>query len=204
MLHRHWFSCILYAAFSVLHAAADHHTCEWQGPGTLSPEKYGYILFCRAPITILNTTHAEYVCPSVYWLRIMVADYGFLRPETLEVATPCGHKGFARGSQCDYHTWGVCDAPSDRTRDPSTFNCKFIGRKDDCEWPVTFPTSAYAPVSVDIWMKLRGGSLRWCGSLELVEPSEGDTVTVRGATRRSSAILSSTLTKRVACLSLFA
>lgn len=141
-----------------LRSAADHYTCDWQGPGLLSPESYGtYQLFCRAPKIEINSTHAQYICPSPIVLYALAADYGFLAPGKLEFSTPCGGGGYGTNFDCGYHTWALCDAPAGKDNDPSTFNCRYMGRMDDCEWPITYANSANAPKSVDIWRKKEGG-----------------------------------------------
>lgn len=85
---------------------AKHRICSWQDQGLLSPAHYGYIRFCLANLTRYNETQGGYFC----WNSSEhVADYGFLGPQKLEFASPCGTGGYARDYWCEsMQYWGVC------------------------------------------------------------------------------------------------
>lgn len=141
-----------------LHAiavVATHSQCLWQDQGKLSPSLYGYNNFCTPVKHAVNTTHSQYFCRRRAEgmganTTVLVADYGYLAPQTLEFASPCSH-GYA--PDCDVHFWGVCTEAADLGKDRNqTFSCRYLGRRDDCEWPVKLDKS---PDRISIWSKRR-------------------------------------------------
>ncbi|PWN24453.1 hypothetical protein BDZ90DRAFT_235005 [Jaminaea rosea] len=141
---------LLLITLGLVLTAADHFTCTWQDQGTLSPSKYGYTLYCDAPVTRINDTHAKYICTSSIFFglghtSIRVADWGFLGPNVLEFANPCGRKGYA---DCEWRYWGLCNGTADAKADMSNVLCRYMGHHDDCSWPVN---PAHAPDRVQIW-----------------------------------------------------
>lgn len=63
----------------------------------------------------------------------MVADWGYLQPRTLELATPCNGGGYA--PDCSLSHWAVC--PNNEAAVVG-WNCYYWSEWDDCEWPKLF------------------------------------------------------------------
>ncbi|CAO1632647.1 unnamed protein product [Jaminaea pallidilutea] len=75
----------------------------------------------------------------------MVADWNKLKPNVLEIATPCGTGGYAFGGpkrECISDTFVVCLEGGN--------NCFGLGKHDDCEWPDAFK---YPPASLRVYYK---------------------------------------------------
>ena len=65
---------------------ADHKICSWHDAGDESPSKYYYQRYCLANPKVQNDSHVRYFCPPDDNNRHqdLIADYGWLKPETLE------------------------------------------------------------------------------------------------------------------------
>lgn len=65
---------------------ADHKICSWHDAGDESPSKYYYQHYCLANPKVQNDSHVRYYCPPDKSNRDedLIADYGWLKPETLE------------------------------------------------------------------------------------------------------------------------
>lgn len=72
------------AGLAVFPVALAHHAyCSWSYvPG--SPADSGFTRHCLAPKIYIDSTHAQYKCLE----RQIVADWGYLRPYTLEFGEP--------------------------------------------------------------------------------------------------------------------
>lgn len=62
-------------------ARADHSVCSWAAY-TGHPADEGFHLFCTAELRKEDDAHGRYVCKNRN--DIMVADFGYLKPKTLE------------------------------------------------------------------------------------------------------------------------
>ncbi|PWN26526.1 hypothetical protein BDZ90DRAFT_267064 [Jaminaea rosea] len=131
-------------------ALAHHAYCSWAYvPG--SPADSGFTRHCLAPKIYIDSTHAQYKCLE----RQVVADWGYLRPYTLEFATPCGDSGYAlrvhhKHHHCDHDVWALCNATA-QANDPQGYRCYYMKSHDDCEWPLTFENQDDLPAAVDVW-----------------------------------------------------
>ncbi|PWN24430.1 hypothetical protein BDZ90DRAFT_263273 [Jaminaea rosea] len=127
--------------------ASNHVTCSWDGPGAhVDPTKHNFTLYCKAEGYRFDVPgFAAYICEKeeAIWDN-RVADYGFLREETLEMRTACNGDGFA-GDKCRFSNWGIC-IPDEH----GAGECKYVNKFDDCEWPQTFKW-AKAPRYVSIY-----------------------------------------------------
>lgn len=127
---------------------ATHVNCTWAGPGPNGPRSYGYTTFCQADVHFTDDLHAEFRCKIVLGTA-KVADWGYLRKNVLEVATPCNGGGYGNENDCSYASWGLCLRDEAGSATSST-DCLFFERFDDCEWPGEF-TRASLPRKVTIW-----------------------------------------------------
>ena len=119
-------------------AAAKHAECYWTGPGTGTPEEQGFTVFGSAkPHRVfpksspLVQSHIEYICED-YWNDPLIADWNRLKERTLELATPCGRRGFS--GDCSYGLWAFklqnFTDPKTGEQDP----VRYLRKTDDCEW----------------------------------------------------------------------
>ncbi|PWN24477.1 hypothetical protein BDZ90DRAFT_125395 [Jaminaea rosea] len=133
---------------------ADHYNCTWDDAEGESPQNAGYVRFCWAPVYWHDYSHAVYNCDHpVYGHFVKVADWGYLRENTLEFSTPCGGKGFAPDHDCNkYEDWALCNAAADATINPDRFTCRMMHKKDDCQWFESIGPEEVPP-AVDIWIK---------------------------------------------------
>ncbi|PWN26465.1 hypothetical protein BDZ90DRAFT_261278 [Jaminaea rosea] len=130
-------------------ALTKHVVCTYK-PGSKNPSTYQYKLYCVANKSgsAESTEVAIYNCSSQLGdnRNARVADYGFLAPKTLEMATPCGSGGygFAADGGCHSRHWAMCLDNSDLG------NCYYMDRHDDCEWPGKLEY-AKLPTTITIW-----------------------------------------------------
>ncbi|PWN29774.1 hypothetical protein BDZ90DRAFT_230620 [Jaminaea rosea] len=132
---------------------ATHHVCTWKDAGPDSPATYWYEHYCTATPQVSNDSHARYYCPKNQGNGDFVADYGYLKAETINFASPCSFNGYFKfRHDCHWPYIGVCIGEAGPTVDESKISCLYMSSKDDCEWPDRFPAGTY-PAKVDIWRK---------------------------------------------------
>lgn len=135
--------CVLAALILAFTSAVvpKHHRCDFQGPGGYPPGDYGYLLFCAAAFHKVDDNHARYICDNT---TTQVADWNYLAPQVLEIGTPCGDGGFGNSDQCYAKLWGICFGDSKGIFAASQ-GCRYLGRKDDCEWLQHFEMAELPP-----------------------------------------------------------